>query len=155
MAQTSSLANQMKHRDREMVPRFLVQAMFGLMIASLALVAYAQLTDQPQRGVPVHSDIVAERSITLAGTRSDGVAVLNAAGTQIAHSTADKAGFIDVIWVGVMRERKIQGAPLDAPVRLVRRANGHTAIIDDTTNWSIELIGYGQDNVAAFARLID
>jgi hypothetical protein len=42
-----------------------------------------------------------------------------------------------------------------APLRLVRRENGHVAILDDTTGWSIELIGYGQDNVAAFAKLID
>jgi hypothetical protein len=40
-------------------------------------------------------------------------------------------------------------------LRLVRRENGHVAILDDTTGWSIELIGYGQDNVAAFAKLID
>jgi len=119
------------------------------------VVAFAQWTDQPQRGVPAHSDIVVERSIILSGNRSDGVAVLDTTGAQIAHSNTNKAGFIDVIWVGIMRERKVQGAPLDAPVRLVRRENGHTAIIDDTTNWSIELIGYGQDNVAAFARLID
>jgi hypothetical protein len=40
-------------------------------------------------------------------------------------------------------------------LRLVRRANGHTAIIDPATDWSIELIGYGADNIAAFARLLD
>ena len=43
---TSSLANQMKMRDREMVPRVLVIAMFALMAASLALVTFARVTDQ-------------------------------------------------------------------------------------------------------------
>lgn len=155
MARTSSLANQMKARDREMVPRILVQAMFGLMAASLALVAYAQWADVPQAGVVKPSEIVAERQITLHGSRSDGVAVLDADGQQIAFSGDAKNGFIDVIWVGVTRERTVKGADVNAPVRLVRRANGHTAILDDTTGWSIELIGYGQDNVAAFARLLD
>ena len=44
MSKTISLANQMKHRDREMVPKVLVQAMFALMIAAVALVSYARLT---------------------------------------------------------------------------------------------------------------
>jgi putative photosynthetic complex assembly protein len=155
MAQTVSLANQMKHRDRDMVPKFLVQAMFGLMIAAVALVSYARLSGREVTSVVVHSDIVQEISVTLDGSRSDGVAVVNENGTQIAHSTEDKAGFIDVIWMSVMRERTLHDAASDAPVRIVRRENGHVAVIDDTTGWKIELIGYGQDNVAAFARLID
>lgn len=153
--QTSSLANQMKMRDREMVPRVLVMAMFALMAASLAIVSFAVLTDQPLRGVPGESPIVAERTITLEGTRTTGIRVLDAAGTEIAFSQADRAGFIDVIWVAITRERKVQGVQGNPDMRLVRRANGHTAIIDPATDWSIELIGYGKDNIAAFARLLD
>ncbi|MFK7837178.1 MAG: photosynthetic complex assembly protein PuhC [Sulfitobacter sp.] len=152
---TSSLANQMKMRDREMVPRVLVIAMFGLMAASLAIVAFARLTDQPLRGVPAQSAVVVERQITLEGSRNTGVRVLDPAGAEIAFSQEDKAGFIDVIWVAVARERKVQGVSGNPPLTLVRRENGHTAIIDPATNWSIELIGYGADNVAAFARLLD
>lgn len=153
--QTSSLANQMKMRDREMVPRVLVMAMFALMAASLAIVSFAVLTDQPLRGVPNESPIVAERAITLEGTRTTGIRVLDAAGAEIAFSQADRAGFIDVIWVAISRERKVQGVTGNPDMRLVRRANGHTAIIDPATDWSIELIGYGKDNIAAFARLLD
>lgn len=155
MARFSDLSEQMKHRDREMVPKALVQAMFALMIATTAIVAFDQITDRPLIGVPADSPVVAETQITLDGTRSTGVAVLDQDGTQIAHSTDDRAGFIDVIWNSTTRERTLQGLPLDAPLRVVRRENGRTAILDDTTGWSIELIGYGQDNVAAFARLID
>lgn len=153
--QTSSLANQMKMRDREMVPRVLVMAMFALMAASLAIVSFAVLTDQPLRGVPNESPIVAERAITLEGTRTTGIRVLDAAGAEIAFSQTDRAGFIDVIWVAISRERKVQGVTGNPDMRLVRRANGHTAIIDPATDWSIELIGYGKDNIAAFARLLD
>lgn len=152
--QTSSLANQMKMRDREMVPRVLVMAMFALMAASLAIVSFAVLTDQPLRGVPSNSAVVAERAITLDGNRSDGVRVLDATGTEIAHSNGRRAGFIDVIWVAVSRERKVQDVTGNPDLRLVRRANGHTAFIDPATDWSIELIGYGKDNVAAFAKLL-
>lgn len=155
MTVTNSLANQMKHRDRDMVPAVLVKAMFTLMLAAVVLVGYARLTDRPVIAVAPHSDVLREIAITLDGTRNDGVQVLGADGTKLAHSTDEKSGFIDVIWVSVMRERIVQDVPSDAPLRLVRRANGHTAIIDDTTGWKIELIGYGQDNVAAFAKLID
>lgn len=154
MASFNELSNEMKHRDREMVPRFLVIAMFTLMAASLALVSYARLTDRPVSSTVAHSDIVDEIAVTLTGSRSAGVAVIGTDGTQLAHSNDAKAGFIDVIWVAVMRERKVQNATLDAPVRVVRRENGRVAVLDDATGWKIELIGYGQDNVAAFAKLL-
>ena len=77
---------------------------------------------------------------------------LDEQGKQIAHSNDHKAGFIDVIWVTTTRERIVQDTDTQAPLRLVRRENGHVAILDDATGWSIELIGYGQDNVAAFAK---
>ncbi len=155
MASFNTLSNQMKHQDREMVPRFMVIAMFSLMACALAMVSYARLTDRPILAVPAHSDVVAEISIVLDGSRSEGVAALDMQGNQLAHSSTNKNGFIDVIWMSVMRERSVQDLPSDAPVRVVRRQNGHVAVIDDTTGWKIELIGYGQDNVAAFARLID
>ncbi|MEM7520942.1 MAG: photosynthetic complex assembly protein PuhC [Pseudomonadota bacterium] len=152
---TSSVANQMKLRDREMVPRILVLAMFGLMAATLGIVAFARLTDQPLSGVPAQSPVVAERMITLEGTHSDGVRVLDAEGAQIAFSQERRAGFIDVIWVGVERKRKVEHVAGNPPLRLVRQENGRVAIIDPATDWSIQLIGYGKDNVAAFARLLD
>ncbi|SFJ85627.1 photosynthetic complex assembly protein PuhC [Jannaschia pohangensis] len=151
---TSSLANQMKHRDREMVPRFLVVSMFALMAAALALVAFAQATNRPLEGVHAVTPIVQELSVTLEGTRSTGVAVIDEDGRQLAHSTEDKRGFIDVIWVSVMRERTVQRVEGNAPIRITRQESGHIVLIDDSTGWSIALIGYGKDNVAAFADLL-
>jgi putative photosynthetic complex assembly protein len=153
--QTASLANQMKARDREMVPRVLIVAMFGLMIASLALVTFARLTDQPLRGVPEASAVVREVPITLVGSRSDGVGVLDVYGTQIASSNDPRAGFIGVIWNAVARVRKIEGVPGNPALHVVQRENGRLAIIDPATDFSVELIGYGVDNVAAFAKLLD
>lgn len=155
MTATNSLANQMKYRDRDMVPAVLVKAMFALMLGAIVLVGYARLTDRPVIGVAPHSDIVREIAIILDGTRNDGVQVLDTDGIKLAHSTDNKSGFIDVIWTSVNRARTVQGVDLNAPLRLVRLENGHVAVIDDTTGWKIELIGYGQDNVAAFAKLID
>ncbi len=155
MSNFSTLSNQMKHRDREMVPKFLVVAMFSLMAASLLLVGAARFTGRAVTSVVAHSDVVQEVSVTLLGTRSEGVGVFDTNGRQLAHSNDDKKGFIDVIWVAVTRARLVQDVPSDAPVRVVRRENGNIGILDDTTGWKIELIGYGKDNVAAFAKLLD
>ena len=152
---TASLANQMKLRDKEMVPRFLVQAMFALMLGTLALVAYARATDRPLEGTRAPSAIVTERSFTMQGTRATGVGLFDANGVQVAHSNDNKKGFIDVIWVSVSRERLLQGVDMAAPIRVVRQDNGQVAILDDATGWSIVLIGYGRDNVAAFADLLN
>lgn len=152
---TSSLANQMKMRDREMVPRVLVVAMFCLMGATLAIAAFARLTDQPLRGVAPDSPVVAERMITLEGTRNTGISVLDEAGNEIANSQARRSGFIDVIWNAVERKRKLARIEGNPPLKLVRQEDGRIAIIDPETRWSVKLIGYGQDNIAAFARLLN
>ena len=80
---------------------------------------------------------------------------MNASGETIARSNDDKNGFIGVVHRVMMRERMLNQAPLNAPVRVVRRENGIVAVVDTVTDWSIELVGYGQDNVAAFAKLVD
>jgi len=152
---SSQLEQQMRHRDREMVPKILVQAMFALMVASLALVAYAQWADVPQRGVVVEAPVVQSLDIVLQGDRNGTYAVTTTDGVQIASSADDKAGFIGVIGRVIDRERHVHGLTSDAPVAVVRRENGNIAIIDETTDLRVELIGYGADNVAAFANLLD
>jgi putative photosynthetic complex assembly protein len=155
LSQTASLANQMKERDRDMIPRFLIIAMFAMMAAALALVSFAKLTGMEPTAQAALPKIVAERTVSFAGDRSTGILLLDEAGTEIAASSANKAGFIDVVWVAVMRERKVQHTDPTAPIRIVRREGGRVDVIDDTTGWNLELIGFGQDNVAAFARLLD
>lgn len=145
----------MKHKPSQMVPRPLVYAMFALMFGSLGLVAFAQLTDRPNVGVLYEAPIVQERSVILSGDRNGAYVVTDVDGTVIAASSDEKAGFIGVIGMVVNRERFTQGVTSDAPVRVVRRDNGNISIIDDTTGMVTELIGYGVDNVAAFARLLD
>jgi len=142
--------------DREMVPRTLVVAMFTLMGVTLALTAFATLTDRTHVGVLAESPVVVETQLSLIGTREGNVAVLNANGIQIAHSAEDKQGFIGVIWRVMERRRLLAGNPGSVePIRLVRRENGHIVLIDPVTDMTVPLIGYGPDNIAAFARLID
>jgi putative photosynthetic complex assembly protein len=151
----SQLEQQMRHRDKEMVPRFLVQAMFGLMAATLAMVAYAQWFDVPNRGVLVEAPIVQSLEIVMTGDRAGVYEVATTDGTLLASSSDYKGGFLGVIGRVFERERFVHNLPNTAPVTVVRRENGNIAIIDDTTELSVELIGYGKDNVAAFAKLLD
>lgn len=151
----SQLEQQMRHRDKEMVPRILVQAMFALMVGSLSMVAYAQWADVPQAGVLFEAPIVESRTVTLQGDRTGKYVVLDANGTQIAASSDDKSGFLGVMGRVIEREREIKDVAIAGPVDVVRRENGNIAIIDHSTDMSVELIGYGVDNVAAFANLLN
>jgi len=151
----SQLEQQMRHRDKEMVPRFLVQAMFGLMAASLALVAYAQWFDVPDKGVLIEAPVVQSLEIVMQGDRSGIYEVTTLDGTLLASSSDEKAGFIGVIGRVIDRERLVHDLSGNAPITVVRRENGNIAVVDDSTDLSVELIGYGKDNVAAFARLLD
>ena len=150
----SGLQSQMRQRDVDMVPAVLVRSMFGVMLGALALTSYAVLTDRPLTGVPGPSPVVSEISVHLAGERNGDVAVIGPDGAVIARSDEDMNGFIGVMWRNLKRERMLHGQPDDAPVRVLRRANGHVAVVDDVTGLDVELIGYGRDNVAAFAKLV-
>lgn len=146
---------QIRQHDREMVPKVLVQAMFGLMLATTALVTYAQITDHPQLGVVAQTPVAVSRDIVLTGDRSGVYVVRDLDGTELAISSANKAGFIGVIGRVFDRERFMHSVTSDAPITVLRRENGNIAVVDETTGLSVELIGYGADNVAAFARLLD
>ncbi len=150
-----SLAKQMRHRDKEMVPRILVQAMFALMVASLGIVAYAQWFDVPQRGVLIEAPVVQSRDVVLTGDREGTYQVYDTGGVLITSSADALNGFIGVLGRAIERERRVRSLPLDAPIQVVRRENGHVAVIDASTDNVFELIGYGKDNVAAFAKLLD
>lgn len=152
----SGLQTQMRHRDRDMVPRILVQGMFALMFTSVAIVAFAQWTGAPNSGVLIEAPVVQERTIVLTGGRDMTYTVTDAASDDVlAHSSDHLAGFIGVIGRVLERDRLVKGVEGTPPVRLVRRENGNVAIIDDSTGLVVELIGYGADNVAAFAKLLD
>jgi putative photosynthetic complex assembly protein len=130
--------------------------MFALMLSSVVIVAFAQWTGAPNSGVLIEAPVVQERSIILTGSREMTYTVTDAAtGEVIGHSSDPLDGFLGVIGRVLERDRLVNGVQDNPPVRVVRRDNGHIAIIDDATGKVVELIGYGADNVAAFAKLLD
>ncbi|MEL6551058.1 MAG: photosynthetic complex assembly protein PuhC [Pseudomonadota bacterium] len=142
-------------RDKEMIPLVLVRAMFGLAIVSVALVAFARLTDRPLVGQPTQPPIVAERVVYLApGTHRGTYILTDEAGALLVDSTVYKAGFLGAVGQAIERRRKITRSDTSAPLTLVRRDTGRIDIVDPTSDFSIELHGYGSDNIALFAGLL-
>ncbi|WP_208352228.1 photosynthetic complex assembly protein PuhC [Pseudaestuariivita rosea] len=141
-------------RDKEMIPTVLVRAMFGLTLLCLLIVVYARLTDRPLEAMPPESALVQERVIVLQGDMSGAAKVTDTEGNLIADLDPAQGGFVSGVYRVLERERTKHRVALDAPVRLVRFENGRLMIFDDTTNWRADLMGFGADNHAAFAKLL-
>lgn len=142
-------------RDREMIPLVLVRAMFGLVLAVLAIVSYASFTNKPLVSTPPVANIVQERQIVLIGDMSGAATVTQADGTLIADFNTEQGGFIAGVYRVLERERNKHGVALDGPIRLVKFDNGRLMIFDDTTNWRADIMGFGATNRASFAKLLD
>ena len=140
---------------REIVSRRLLRAM-GLLVAfSLALATFARLTDRPLEAEPVDGRITRERMIRIFADMGGAARVLDDSGTLIADLPSSEGGFIAGVWRAVVFERRKAGVDPDSPVRLMRFSDGRLALRDETSGTRIELLGFGADNVAAFARLLD
>lgn len=145
-------------RDKEMVPVILVRAMFILCVCVLIIVSYARLTDRPLSATAPSVEevpIVIERSVRIYGELNGSARVLDVNGNVIATYAPDEGGFIAGIYRVLERERGAVGAQASDPIRVVRFADGRIGLRDDLTEFRAELVGFGADNEAAFARLLE
>ncbi len=141
-------------RDREKVPLVLLRAIALLLAVTVAMVSWARLTGQPPAAMPPdESQVIAQRSIQLIGDKDGATRVLAADGTLIADLGPQEAGFVSAVTRALILKRRMAGIDHAAPVRLVRFADGHLGIRDDLTGWRAELLGFGNNNAAAFERL--
>ena len=141
-------------KPHELVPRVLVRAMFALVAAVLILVSVARITDRPLEAQPSDAPIISERLIYLDGKDNGTARVLDETGTILATFSAEKGGFIAGIDRVIRRERMKSGLENAAPVSLRLREGHRLSIYDPETGWSAELMGFGADNLRAFARLL-
>jgi putative photosynthetic complex assembly protein len=142
-----------RSRDKELVPRTLLWAMFGLAMSALAITSFAVLTDRPTVAQPAAAEVLRERMIVLEGHDAQAVTVRNPDGSVLLD--LPHGGFVTVIQNGLATERKKHGVDPLKPLRIVEYANGRLAAEDPETGWSIELYAFGADNKAAFERLLD
>lgn len=146
----------LERRDREMIPRVLVRAMFALMAISLVSVAVARWTGQPLSALPPQDVAVKnERAVQIFAKMDGSARVVAADGTVVAELEPGEGGFVAGVSRALARVRDNAGVEATAPVRIVRFVDGRLALLDDATGWRAELFGFGHDNAAAFARLLD
>lgn len=148
--------DELRRRDREMIPRLLVRAMFLMVVAALALVGFARLTDRPLVAAPPEGvEVITERVVVLAGDMAGRATVTDMDGNLIADLPGDKGGFVAGIWRVLQRERMLRKMPDNLPVRLTLYADNRLVVYDDFTGWRAQLIGFGIDNYRTFYNLLD
>ncbi|MEQ8366488.1 MAG: photosynthetic complex assembly protein PuhC [Roseicyclus sp.] len=145
-------------RDKEMVPTVLVRAMFVLCVCVLIIVSYARLTDRPLEAMPPsleEAPIVQERIIRIYGQMDGSARVLDLDGNVVANLSNTEGGFVAGISRVLERERGAVGLSASEPIRLIRFSDGRIGLRDDYTDFRAELVGFGADNEAVFARLLE
>lgn len=141
--------------EDRMIPRVLIRAMLGLVLATLAIATFARVTDRPLVSTPPVSPVKAEASLILDADASSGAAkVFLANGSLLADLDARSGGFIAGVNRVIHRERSKHRVAQGAPILLQAYENGRMAITDPETGWSADLMGFGETNAAAFARLL-
>jgi putative photosynthetic complex assembly protein len=140
-------------RTREMIPAALLYGMAALALSALAIVSFAVLTDHPRTGVPAAGKAIEERFLILEGKSAQAVVVKDTDGTVLLD--LPHGGFVTVIQSAMARARLVARVEGNPPMRIVRYDNGRLAAEDPATGWSAELYAFGQDNKAAFERLLD
>jgi putative photosynthetic complex assembly protein len=136
-----------------MIPSALLIGMAALALSTLAVVSFAVATDRPAVGSPAVGTAVQERFLILEGKSAQAVVVKDTDGTvllDLAHG-----GFVTVIQSAMARARLVARVEGNPPMRIVRYDNGRLVAEDPETGWSAELYAFGQDNKAAFERLLD
>lgn len=142
----------MRNRDREMIPVGLTRAMMALALSAVAIAGYASISGRVPSGQPAASAMVSERMLILQGGGAQAVTVLDASGDLLVD--LPHGGFVTVVQNALETERKRSGIDPLLPVRLVTYANHRIALEDPVTGWSVELYAFGDDNKAAWERLL-
>ncbi len=141
--------------EDKMLPRVLIRSVIALILASLAIAIFARVTDRPLVSTPPVSPVVAEAALVL---NSDGISgaveVLKVDGSLLVDLSAEDGGFIAGIHRVIIRERTKHRVAFDGPVIVQAYENGRMAILDPSTGWRADLMGFGADNAGAFAQLL-
>lgn len=140
----------------ETLPRVILRAIGALVVLTTLAVAVARFTGmEPAAQPPVQAE-QSSAMLVFASRGLSSVTVHDAAtGHMVADLSGDDAGFIAGVHRALARTRMLAGAPEDAPVRVVRWADGRMSLIDPATGWRVEVHGFGRTNEEAFARLLD
>ena len=146
-------ARAMEKRDRELIPRRLVIALFSMALASLLLTAFAVLTDRPKVGTPAMAPVLSERSVVLDGNGKAMRVTDAATGETILDLT--NGGFISVVNDGLDRARLVARVEGNPPVTLTLFETGRLSLADPASGWSTELSSFGPGNTAVWLNVLN
>ena len=145
-------ARTMEKRDRELIPRRLVIAMFSLAIATVLLVSFAVITDRPLVGQPKEAPVFTERFLVL-DPSGKAMRVTDARSGAVVLDV-DNGGFVSVVNDGLERARIVHGVDDNPPVKLTLYQNGRLSLVDTGTGWSMELSSFGPGNRNVWLELL-
>lgn len=145
-------AREMARRDKEMIPKQLVIAMFSLALVALSLTSYSVLTDRPHVGQPKAAPVIAEREMILAGD-GQGATVTTPGGEILMDTT--EGGFVAAVRQALDRQRVTSGIVGNPAVTVTAMEGGRITIYDPATGWRAELASFGMDNRAAWLPLLE
>jgi putative photosynthetic complex assembly protein len=134
------------------VPRGALIAAAVLVAASILAAATVRLTGYGKSEVPPAA-IAASIDINFAD-RADGAVEVLEGGRVVAEFQSGTNGFLRGVLRNFARERRLNGLGREAPFRLSRRTDGRLMITDTATGRDLQLNGFGDVNVAAFAELL-
>jgi putative photosynthetic complex assembly protein len=151
MAQFQSVTARPTERDK--IPAALLWAMAALALSALLLTSFSVLTHSPHEGVPAKGGtVVMERLLILEGLDAQAVTVRDVDSKVLMD--LPHGGFVTVIQNAMERNRRVQRITGNPPMRIAQYDNGRIVAEDPSTGWSAELYAFGDQNKAAFERLL-
>ena len=141
---------EMQKRDKEMIPKRLVYAVFALALSSLAITTYAVVTDRPLVGVAPEEPMVAQHQVILEG-EGNAARVTTPNGAVLMDS--EHGAFVTVIRSGLNRARLVARVDGNPAVTVTQFESGRMTLTDPATGWQVELSSFGLGNKAHFERL--
>jgi putative photosynthetic complex assembly protein len=142
------------HHEMKMVPRGVLYGAAALILFTMVLTGVGQKTEMGTVRVP-EGDVAYQVEVHFEDLGADGVEVVEAStGEVITTVPTGQDGFIRGVLRGLDRIRKLESLDQEAPYRLTRWSDGRMSITDTITEERVELRGFGQTNLEAFARLI-
>lgn len=145
-----SAPNGRKHE--EMVPKRLINASIALILVSLLITAYSVVSGRERAGTPKEGHIDAMAAIKIVpGTRGSALVYDAESDALLVSFDEGEAGFMGSLTKAIHFARKRANAPLDAPLLLLRYADGRHVLHDPNTDQKYHLRGFGAANLQAFA----
>ncbi len=135
-------------------PRGALVGAAALVAVALAAAAAGRMTGIGTTQVPAAAAVEA-RDLRFEDRADGSVAVYDVhAARVVARFEAGSGNFVRGVLRGFARERRLQGAGREQPMRLTRWADGRLSLDDPVTGRHVDLEAFGPTNAGEFARLL-